>query len=625
MENIYFSKRYKSNFFLILVSVIFFSSLCLCFLIFFETQIVENYLESVIHSEQENPPHYIEFFIATLVLSGISMLFMFFNTLFNLYRAYDEAENLNALANKRMEAIESSREGISILNKHGQFEYMNMAHSVCYGYESPNDLLGKAWTALYSPKEQIFIDNIFKKELVETGWWAGHSVGRKIDGSEFPQEISFTSLEDGGVICVVRDISQYINKENTMQVIKLAIDAATDGIFIIDKSNKFVFVNKSFMTLHALKVEDKNQMVGIDFRSIYKKDEQDIINSKILPMAIIRGFWNGSMNYSRKDGTEFFVDISLTKLPNDLVLGVFRDATERKSLESEREKLKDQMFHAQKVETVTRLIKGISSDFKSSISVIRSNLDLAFANDDIPDERRRYMMDVLNATENANNMIDQLVSLSEGKNVNAGAFDVVDTLLQVNNKMVRTYSNNVKFFIKAKVDSAIIWGDAMQFQNCISSLCLNSVESMSVNMGNVSVVLSDTILDPIESNFISELLVSGKNIDIPRFKTIENKSHIFFGQILSNQTYIRISVSDNGSGIAPDILPNIFDPFFSTKAATTSSGLGLSAIKGIVLAGKGAIVVESSLGQGTSVHLFMPAWGGQAAYAESPVNSKVYN
>jgi PAS domain S-box-containing protein len=120
---------------------------------------------------------------------------------------------------RRSEAMDAAFDGIAILDDDWQFVYMNPAHATVYGYDSPADIVGRSWTQLYGPDEI----KRFRREVLpavrEQGDWHGEATGRRHDSTEFPQELSISRLEDGGYVCVVRDVSD--RQERTRRLRRL--------------------------------------------------------------------------------------------------------------------------------------------------------------------------------------------------------------------------------------------------------------------------------------------------------------------------------------------------------------------------------------------------------------------
>jgi len=150
----------------------------------------------------------------------------------------------------RTEAIEASIDGIAILNSDAFFIYSNRAHASIYGYDNPNDLIGKPWQMLYSSDET----RRFKKDILpvlhKNGKWWGEATGKKKDGSYFPQELSMSVLSGGGFICVVRNITQRKLREQELYdktlLLQTLIDANPVSLFYKDRQLKYKIWNVAF-------------------------------------------------------------------------------------------------------------------------------------------------------------------------------------------------------------------------------------------------------------------------------------------------------------------------------------------------------------------------------------------
>ncbi len=123
---------------------------------------------------------------------------------------------------KRIKALDASPDGISILNTKGRFIYLNTAHVNLYGYEQREELLNQSWKILYGEDEIDRIENTIMPLLRKSGRWRGEATGKKRDGLAFPQEISLSIIKNGGIICVVRDISQRIEKQKQEKEMAIA-------------------------------------------------------------------------------------------------------------------------------------------------------------------------------------------------------------------------------------------------------------------------------------------------------------------------------------------------------------------------------------------------------------------
>lgn len=503
---------------------------------------------------------------------------------------------------KRMNAIEMSVDGIAILDANGAYTYMNAAHARCYGFE-PHELTGKQWSILYdAAKAARFRTEIFPA-LERDGAWSGQSEGRRKDGTEFHQDISLRKLDDGGLICVVRDISDKIRNDHITKVVKLAVEAAADGIAITDEDNKILFMNLSFLKIHGYNPHEREKYIGTDWRHLYNEAGQEHINSVVLPTAILKGAWSGSTVVVRPDGSRFYADASLTKLSDGLMLGVMRDISDRRAAEMERENLREKLFQSQKIEAVGRITTRLLDDFQAMLSVIR---DVAGGKIGSPDEA---MEKIRGAADKAQEGVDEIASFYGKKAVRAVPINLGDFITAQRSELFSLFPKSISFEIDIKAPDLRAVFDEGQLRQIIRNLCLNAIEAIATPVGRV--VLTVRVMDRnflgLRREIITESVPDRTKAAGVRTKfPSEGKGYAISGYLLRDGAYAEIIVSDTGRGMSRDILGNIFNPFFTTKALSRGAGLGLSTVQGYVAGGGGAVIVETVQDQGTDVHFYLP-------------------
>jgi PAS domain S-box-containing protein len=136
---------------------------------------------------------------------------------------------------KQLAAIETSMDGIALLNSEGEYGYLNQAHAEIYGYRSAADLIGKSWQCLYESDELERFKRDILPLLMDNGEWRGEATGRREDGSLFPQEVTLTVTEDQGIICVVRDISDRRKSEYQLRLLNLDLQARARELTAVNK------------------------------------------------------------------------------------------------------------------------------------------------------------------------------------------------------------------------------------------------------------------------------------------------------------------------------------------------------------------------------------------------------
>jgi len=544
--------------------------------------------------------------ICMMASLGFLMLTMMVGSMLNLYRLHKSEQRASQILSHQMKAVEASMDGIAILDAQGNYTYMNKAHAVCYGYDGPEDLIGRNWRQLYTPMTSILFEREILPVLQDTGSWQGQPSAVKRDGSSFPHEVTLNSLDDGGMICIVRDLTEKAEDDRLMHMIKLAIEAAEDGIAITDHDNKLLFMNRSFLKIHGYDPYDREQYIGTDWRLLYNSVGQEQINSIVLPTTILKGTWNGSLTVMKRDGVLFYGDASLTRLPNGLTLGVMRDISDRRKAELEREELRDQLFQSQKIEAVGRLTSGIVSDFSQILRTISMAADVFMAENVAPEAHREYAIKIHEATGKANDLVDQLLSFSHKKNIKAGPVNIAQCVVGIRAALTAAIPHNVDYITDIREPDACTFASPGQIEQIITNLSLNAIDAVGRKRGKVAVILKDIDrnLFGLRRHMIVDDVPDKMKSTTVRMKAGQDKYFLMSGFLVKGRDYVQMTVSDSGQGIMPDILPNVFDPFFTTKLSQKGAGLGLSTVQGIVTSGSGAIIIETVPGEGTNIHLF---------------------
>lgn len=570
----------------------------------------ENFLQRK-SATQKDGRSIIELVISSVIVSvcGLIVTVTGIGSLINFARLHRKNVQIGSVHEKHMKAIETSREGIAVLDAKGCYTYMNRAHAQCYGYEDAEELMGQSWHNFYTPEKKEELERKVFPELRAQGWWSGASVGLKRGGQEFAQELSLSTLEDGGLVCTVRDVSADRERQGLLRLIKLAVEAAEDGIAIADVDNRLLFLNKSYLSLHGYNPHEQEQYIGTDWRMLYNHAGQDQINSIVLPTAILKGSWSGTIPVMRRDGILFYSDASLTKLPDGLILGVMRDVTERRQAQLEHEALRERLHHAQKMEAIFRLSDGIATDFGEVLNQISGQAKVVRELRPEDEITANMSKDILRACERANELIDQLHAFALNKNVRTGAVNVAGSVDRVCERMAAQLPGHIDILKEMRVRDAHAHANPAQVEQVIANLCQNAKESIR-HRGKIALVMKEAdwnLLGLRSYLLVDELPEKRDAAQIGRHR--RGKTHyLTTGRMLRGQRYFQLSISDNGQGIQPDILSSIFDPFFTTKGGgeSTAPGMGLSTVHGIMLGLNGAIVVETVPGEGTSVHLFFP-------------------
>ncbi|HEY5498488.1 MAG TPA: HD domain-containing phosphohydrolase, partial [Syntrophales bacterium] len=118
---------------------------------------------------------------------------------------------------QQTDATEAAIDGMALLNEDGKYIYLNKAHVKIYGYENAGELIGKSWRIIYDADEVKRVEAEIMPKLRQKGYWQGEALGMKKNGNKFPQELSLTALDSGGLICIVSDITERKRAEQKLQ------------------------------------------------------------------------------------------------------------------------------------------------------------------------------------------------------------------------------------------------------------------------------------------------------------------------------------------------------------------------------------------------------------------------
>ena len=309
-------------------------------------------------------------------------------------------------------------------------------------------------------------------------------------------------------------------------------------------------------------------------------DETDPRWQRLLEDRRLTGRVRGELNYRKKDGTTFPVEVSssLFTMQNGDVRTcvVFRDITERK----EAEKLKFQLQQAQKLEAIGTLAGGIAHDFNNILAIILGYTEIALMDIQGNSSSDRSLREVLRATHRAKDLIQQILTFSRQGEVEVRQPMEVAPVTKETLKLLRaTLPSTIEFREEIPADSLLIMGDPTQLHQVLVNLCTNSAHAMRDRGGLLEVRLAEVVLD-----------------------TFSARTH----EDLKPGPYVRLTVKDTGHGMDAATLERIFDPYFTTKKVGEGSGLGLAVVHGIVKRHEGGIYVRSEPGVGTEFGILFP-------------------
>ncbi len=323
-------------------------------------------------------------------------------------------------------------------------------------------------------------------------------------------------------------------------------------------------------------MDDQELLFEISEKNVEIKDREPLKKQELLA--------------KHKDGTKIYIDSSIQSIEyegNEVLISTFFDLTERKKAEDEKEKLESLLRQSYKMEAVGTMAGGIAHDFNNILAAILGYADMA--KDDIPDSSpaRQQIEQVLKAGNRAKELVRHILTFSS-MSAPAEAYSTIELSRTV--KEVLKFQRSIiptTISIVSDIDENCghIKGDPTQIHQVLMNFCTNASHAMEENGGILKIGLHKVELS-------SDDLITEPD--------------------LCAGTYIQLSASDTGTGLTPDLMEKVFDPYFTTKEVGKGSGMGLAVVQGIVKNHEGFVKVDSKLGKGSTFKAFFPKIKGDA-------------
>jgi PAS domain S-box-containing protein len=353
------------------------------------------------------------------------------------------------------------------------------------------------------------------------------------------------------------------------------LSSVAEGVVVTDSSGRITFMNAVAETLTGWLASDcRGRLVGSIVRFLGEKNREPL-EDPLLKALSDRVPSSANVFLVSKSGAEVPVEFSAAPVRDDagVIRGgilVFRDIGTRLNLE-------EQLTHSQKMDAVGRLAGGVAGDFNNVLTVITGYAELLRAEFPSTNPMRRFVDEILYASERAAALTRHLLAFSKGTSAQARVIDLNAVIRAMEPMVRRLMGRDIEVILLNGPGLGRVRADPAQIEQVVVNLASNSRDAMQ-NGGKLVIETANSEVDE----------AAAKNLGV------------------QPGSYVMLAVSDNGTGMDAETKSRLFEPFFTTKAPGKGSGLGLSTVYGAIKQSDGQVSVYSQPGCGTIFEIYLP-------------------
>ena len=465
----------------------------------------------------------------------------------------------------------------------GRLMAANRSWCETLGYQL-HEVLGKAFSEfLPAESRSHLVKNIYPKYLVTGACRSEEILVMRKDGSLATVLLSMTAYRgDKGrlekSVCMLEDVSDKkiaaLATNRSDQRFRAAFAASVHALSVISPTGQIEFANDAFKQFLGRK-DIEAATYGFD-ELLHKDDRGQFLNGLRQLLSGEATSYQLELRYMGPDKTVVHGATSVALVKNEkggteqLVIQIV-DVTERKQVN-------DRLQRAQKMEAVGQLTGGLAHDFNNLLTIIIGNLQLLEGKLNADEKSQKRLDEAADAARKGSDLTRQLLAFARKQELEPRDTSINELVKGMESLVARSIGEHMELRVDTMGGDPRSLIDPSQLESAILNLSINARDAMPEG-GKLTIETQPAYLD----RYYAE-----KNPDVV-------PGH-----------YVMVAVSDSGTGMSPELLEKVFQPFFTTKAAGKGSGLGLAMVYGFIKQSGGHISVYSEVGHGTSVKMYLP-------------------
>jgi PAS domain S-box-containing protein len=489
-------------------------------------------------------------------------------------------------------SVEASSIGMALVALDGRFLELNPAFCELVGY-APDELTSRDFQQITHPDDlERDLVNVERTLAGEHDSYQMEKRYIRADGSEVWVMLSVTLVRgaDGTPLHFVahaQDIDarkradeRFVAAERRYRTLVEQLPLCM-YIRSLDMTQPNIYVSPQVEAILGYPVSDWVNDPGLVERIVHPDDQERVFREA---ERVRRG--DGSFaeeyRYLKPDGTVVWVQDEMHLVRDErgeplYVQGFVQDITERKLTEAERDRLRDELLHAQRLEALGRLAGGVAHDFNNMLTAIRGYAELLVGDPNASSSSRDHAVRIVQAAEQASDLPRQLLAFGRKQILEPAIVNLNDVVSSIGGLLEHVISKSIALDVAPRASSPWALADRSQLEHALVNLALNASDAMPGG---------------------GRLEVTTTNVTIDEHDATEPDAH--------PGSYVVIRVRDTGLGMDEETRRRAFEPFFTTKHEKEGSGLGLSSVYGTVAQSGGFVLVETEVGAGTTFSLHLP-------------------
>jgi PAS domain S-box-containing protein len=396
--------------------------------------------------------------------------------------------------------------------------------------------------------------------------------------------LSWNVTQDNGQIyCSGRDVSQEKRTQERLvrsdREFRLLVSSVVDyALFMLTPEGIVATWNAG---AERIKGYTAAEIVGRHISAFYTDADRELGTPALaLATAAAQGRYEAESWRVRKDGALFWANVVIDAIHDEAgkLVGfakITRDITEKRNAQIELQRANERLAQSQKMEALGQLTGGVAHDFNNLLMVMGGQAELLRGRIGGDPRTVRSLEAIISAAKRGQGLTRHLLAFARRQRLNPASVALKGRAADIRELLRPSLDGNVALEVDFPPDLWPVEIDANEFELAILNMAVNARDAMP-NGGKLTISAANVTAAPQDDG--SALLGD----------------------------FVKIIVADTGVGIPPDILPKVMEPFFTTKAVNKGTGLGLSQVYGFVQQSGGRMAIDSELGQGVTISLYLP-------------------